>query len=375
MTAIVSNGSSEIQAQGSFANSLYLKRFTVFCAPVPSGTYYIKSGAYDKYLQISNKAAPSYSADDAVMDQWSLTGEEWQKWTMELQNNGYYSILSAKSGLALTVSSGQTGEADALLVQKTYTESFRQQWKITPTSDGHYKVKAKSSEGLSKDYVMSVDYTSQENMNGTYIAQREYVADISHVDEWDLYATGTDMFLLGINDDGHDHHSVYGSVIPYVLERGYDGINCVITDSISVKDTKEYMQQCKIFVSRGHGNYNENLTYICLSKNSGENLTSWDIYYFLGDKPIIDLSNCDLMLFVGCYTAALEGGSLPDAAVAAGASCAIGFEESIYCDSANKWTEKFFEYYSKGYSAQRSAQYAADDCGEGDDVQSFRIVS
>ena len=59
--------------------------------------------------------------------------------------------------------------------------------------------------------------------------------------------------------------------------------------------------------------------------------------------PVIDLSDCELMLFVGCNTAAVEGTSITDAAVAAGADCAIGFKTGINCGLANTWMEKFFK--------------------------------
>ena len=61
------------------------------------------------------------------------------------------------------------------------------------------------------------------------------------------------------------------------------------------------------------------------------------------------------------YTAAAEGMSLPDAAVAAGADCAIGFKTEINCDSANTWMEKFFEFYSQGRTIDESAQQATSD--------------
>ena len=85
--------------------------------------------------------------------------------------------------------------------------------------------------------------------------------------------------------------------------------------------------------------------------------------------PVIDLSDCELMLFVGCETAAAEGMSLPDAAVAAGADCAIGFKTGINCGLANIWIEKFFEFYSQGHSVDYSADEAAREAGISTDDQ------
>ena len=57
------------------------------------------------------------------------------------------------------------------------------------------------------------------------------------------------------------------------------------------------------------------------------------------------------------------------------AQVAIGFEESINCDEANDWTDYFFQYYRSGYSAVDSARRAADDCGNDNGIDSYRVVT
>lgn len=47
--------------------------------------------------------------------------------------------------------------------------------------------------------------------------------------------------------------------------------------------------------------------------------------------------------------------------VADDAKCAIGFTESISCEAANTWTEKFCYYYSLGYSIKEAAEVAKDE--------------
>ena len=89
----------------------------------------------------------------------------------------------------------------------------------------------------------------------------------------------------------------------------------------------------------------------------------------------MDLSDCDLAIFVGCETGTSSVKSLPHAAVKAGAQVAIGFEESINCDEANDWTDYFFQYYRSGYSAVDSASRAAYDCGNDNGIDSYRVVT
>ena len=310
------------------------------------------------------------------MEQWPYDWGDHQKWSLTLLSDGYYSITSVQSGLALSVKSGQTGLTDAFVVQEAYSGYDRQKWRITITDDGRYKIKAKSAEGLSNDLVMAVAY-SADDADGTYISQREYTDDTNYRDEWNLLTFGTEVFLLGVNakKEGHDHCSVYGEIMPNLYRLGYNGFNCVITDDISIADTQNYIEQCKVFVSRGHGAYDSDQTYISLNKSADSYIGSWNIYFYLIDEAMIDLSNCDLMLLVGCNTAAVEGTSLPDAAADAGATYAIGFENEIYCGSANDWTKRFFDYYVQGYSIELSAQMAAEKCDASSGMGSYRVVS
>ena len=79
------------------------------------------------------------------------------------------------------------------------------------------------------------------------------------------------------------------------------------------------------------------------------------------------------MKFQYLGTAAAEGMSLPDAAVAAGADCAIGFKTGIDCGLANTWIEKFFEFYSQGRTIDESAQQATSNSRI--NIEDMRIVS
>ena len=58
-----------------------------------------------------------------------------------------------------------------------------------------------------------------------------------------------------------------------------------------------------------------------------------------------EMSNCDIALFVGCYTAFDVIDSLPIAAINAGADNAIGFKNTIICEAASDWLTYFFELY------------------------------
>jgi hypothetical protein len=138
------------------------------------------------------------------------------------------------------------------------------------------------------------------------------------------------------------------------------------------------MEDCRIYVSRSHGDVDSNGCFMRTESGDAGKLYATDIYNFSAQTALVDLSNCDLMLFVACKAGAHETQSLPHAAVAAGAEVAIGFKEEIACgrenSPANEWTTAFIEYYFAGYSLDEAARYAAQDYDESTGLHSYRIV-
>lgn len=286
------------------------------------------------------------------------------------------SIISARSGLALSVAYGRSATVDVSLIQEAYRSYYRQQWKIIQTDEGYYKIKPQSSENAENDLVMAVGYGLTNDPNGVNIEQRKYVADSTYKDEWEIFLVGSEALLLGVRAEGsHDHHSVQGTIMSDIQDLGYKSINSIVTDHITRSSVQDLMEQCKIFVSRSHAGSDENGTFIGSSKDDQTTIGTSEIFDYSTNTPVIGLSGCDLMLFVACYTAAVDGSSLPDAAVSAGAQCGVGFEKRILCDEANEWVKYFFHYYLQGYSIQKSAQIAAENCSSTSGLDSYRVVN
>ena len=123
------------------------------------------------------------------------------------------------------------------------------------------------------------------------------------------------------------------------------------------------MQNSKIFISRSHGGYNENCTWLALyDTGTASRLYSTYIYDTNSSTALVDFSNLDIMLYVGCSTAygGETGSNLATASVNAGAKCAIGFEETISCNGANSWTSYFTKFYTEGETIEDAAQLAAE---------------
>ena len=86
------------------------------------------------------KLAPDYLNTDCsykmmnINDQWDS-----QKWIFEKVDSSYYKIVNKNSGKVLDVC-GLSQNENAQVVQYEYTGGWNQQWKVTTTSDGKYKI-------------------------------------------------------------------------------------------------------------------------------------------------------------------------------------------------------------------------------------------
>ena len=213
MQAHTANGTVVIKAIHYYLGTPYSKTFTVNIAPIPTGTYFIKSSADQRYLQVTNAdSSNNYSTSGAIMQQWAYTGEDYQKWIVTLLADGYYSIISAKSGLALSVPSGQIASADVTLKQETYRGYDRQKWKITPATDYQYKIKAKSAEGISTDLAMAVGYSGINASDGVDIQQRAYAEDADLRDEWAICS----MVYVGMSTDDFGNGCPHSDLFSYL---------------------------------------------------------------------------------------------------------------------------------------------------------------
>ena len=314
------------------------------------GVYFVYNSAIDKYMKTDNNGN--------FVVQYDFEGKYSQNWEIQYRGNGYYTIKSDYFvDLYLTAPSDYSEGSKILLQNYSSVIENRQLWKITRLSNGRCKIQAKSHEMT--DLVIAISSIS----SGGNITQQQFYNDTNYVDEWNLYkcVNGTEVFLLGIDDIGHDHESSLTAIQDDMFKLGYEDINFQLSGNFSVETVKSYMDQCRIFVTRCHGNSDENGTFLSLGVSM---LSSNDIFNFDTSEAIIDLTGCDLMLFIACRTGNHATQSLPHAAVRAGATCAIGFRETINCSIANEWTQKFFEYYSQGDTVEQACQKAVNDVME-----------
>ena len=358
------------------SSQTYEATCTLTVISIQEGTYFIQNKHYGKYIQVDNDDAPTYNKNGGVIEQWTLDREDYQKWKFSYVSDGYYKIQSFISGYAITVPAGKETNSDVSLILKPYDGSANQLWKITKTSAGNYKIKAKSSSSYtSKDLVMRVNTKGLHSENGLNIMQMPYTNDTDYVDEWILQGAET-LFMLGIEaGTGHDHQSCFTQIMDLMEDTPCSNFNYIYSDSITKAAVGKHMEDCQIYVSRSHGNYDNEGTYILLADDGSQWIHSSDLFNYTTNKTSINLGDCELMLFVACLTGN-HSRSLPNAAVDAGAKYAVGFIDSIGCSTATQWTTYFFRYYHQNFSVAESCQLAMIACGGNiNGIGSYKVCS
>lgn len=358
---------------------------------IDNDTYFIKNGHLDKYIQIDDgDSSNNYSTEGAILELWAGNGDNYQKWNFVNLYNGYYKIISKISGKAISVQSGYENSGAYALVQQTYTGSPRQQWKISLTSRGLYKIKPKSSESYSTDWVMCCGEGLNEN--GRNVEQRSYDNNNILKDEWLLEVLNNkNISFCGITNSGYNHSTCLETTKQNLFDEGFNNTT-IYTGSITPMTCLFYLKNSSIFTSRSHGIFFESndvvtTTGIILNDTPGSGMiglySHYDDRMTYGSSNIVatdNFSNLELVLFIGCFTGrgGIDGNNLPTICVAQGAEVAVGFTESISCNDANEWTIYFYNYLISGETVQEAVNQASSKyntstglrsaivCGNGD---------
>ena len=321
-------------------------------ANVTTGVYYFKNQNNNLYIS---------DLDYMSMILGSFSGEAQQRWEITSASNGYYRIKNIYTGKYLTAptdySEGSLIEQANLSTNATIQD--RQLWAFTQIGT-QFRIQAKSHES-SGLYLAS---SASINVYGYALIQTSNPAN--NREKWVLEQIKT-AYLIGIEGDeeDHDHSSSLICINGRLAELGYDS-DFTITDYMLLSTVKNYLGDCEFFAMRGHGNVDSNkgcFMELTSSEASTLRLHSDDIYNFTSNSAVVNMSKCEVALFIGCHTANHSIKSMPKAAVAAGADTSVGFADYINCDDAEYWTEVFGDYYTCGYSAEYSAEIATLDGG------------
>lgn len=322
----------------------------------------LTSAEDDKYL---------FMDDDSSIAARELAKAGNPEWKIERYSNSkYYTIRNTSSSISYGLSVSNSGGFAMQPISSVPSDG--QLWEFIKTSDCTYIIRPKLFENTNS--VLAAYYVDELN---SYLTMSEYKSNSDYAYHWHIYSTGTDVMLMGIEEGSyeftsHEHMTGLSYAMPPLYGLGYEEFNFVSISTSSLTDAQaqkesiknqiiDNMEQCKVFISRSHGDYDEDETFLRLwlqeYKDENDNVISkvkvsalraTDIYDYETQTAKVDLSDCDIALFVACYTAKEGLYTLPDAAVRAGADFAIGFELNVTCGAASDWAREFLRlYYSK----------------------------
>ena len=326
---------------GTYINNAY--------STIPDGTYYIRNVELETgYIQIDNNKAPNYSDEKAHMELWDYDGGLYQQWNITCLDDGYYSIISPKSNKALTIQAGNENTDGKSIIQEKYSGNDRQKWSIVHTGNGMYKIKPKSSELYSKDWVLCAGSSILSTINGRNVEQRVYSADLDFHDEW--YILSADFTFSQItldNESDYNTKTFNGNIARFF------NVNAKMPGATysSIKKDKfiSEMQDNQIFCAILHGGELERK--LKLSDN--------DVIYLSDFKSISanSLIQSKMIVLGGCYTGA-PGDNFINVLLDKGVDVVIGFSNKVEQNTLLFWIDSFMYYISKGYDIQNSINQA-----------------
>ncbi|MBR2901911.1 MAG: DNRLRE domain-containing protein, partial [Clostridia bacterium] len=313
--------------------------------------YRINNVVSDMYVDIEIGGTSEWVKQDV------LDNDASQKWSIQRQSDGYYTIRSEYGNryyLGITSNSVSTNN-----IKVSQSVSDNTKWRIFENSRGKCYFEAKAALGKllnapsGEDSLLQLRYLGDTNLTSS---------------QWD-FRTKTIM-LYSVYAEGHNHLEQVEDIKFYVESRyPYAAVikNEYLTPFWCIYDLKN----CDVFISRSHGNYSPekeegeipqpdevDSTFIALDdgilySHSFVNMSSQHDYL----KPTDDYSGLGIALFVACWTGVGEN-NLPSAIVEYGAEAAVGFTRTIDCNVAGDWTYAFMTAFLEGQTAKEAYVYA-----------------
>ena len=297
--------------------------------PTPSeGDWFMENASSGQYASTNGQTNLGSSMVQTSFNDHAIT-----EWEFEHVTQNYFRIISKATGLYLTAPSSIISP-----VMQESLDNDNSLWKIEKTSGNRYKITSKAYE--TSNYVLAIFSSTIGNL---YLCG--YVDDTNYNDEWHLNISGSELTILAVADNNITRSVAATNAESDAEEKGVD-VNLIISRHTSTQAVLYGMKTSEVFVSRSHGSSNSIAVYSLEEGRTYPSLLTSDIYNYNTETVQFDLNGCDLVVLIGCSTAADEDHhSIADAVVKAGAGSAIGFEETLNAAQADTWMEAFLEAY------------------------------
>lgn len=323
--------------------------YTLTVIPIAEGTYYINNREKGGYIQIDDNASSNYFESGVHMEHHEFDGGDYQKWQFIHLSNGFYKIISVKSGLCLAVPSDGINESDVDIVQESYSNLPRKQWTVEPTTDGAFKIR---NRAVTTDLVLCANAGTA---NGTNIQQDDYLDNSSFLDEWFLY-TKVDYvsMYLGFN--------VGDPLMPPIV----NAVGTALEDQAGM----EGHDSTDLTTGQLLGQLSTTSIFSCITHGSPTSIKTSDGYLTVSRIDSLNESVFEDLKFV--YLGACKTGkgredanNLVNAIYEKGADTVLGFTISVNVAETNTWTRAFMIELASGTTIE-DAMLVADEAVKND---------
>ena len=321
---------SEIRTGSSTTATHTLYSTYTVIPDIVGDTAFVQNVATGRYMEVESAS----TANGGIVQQWQFHTGNQAQWIFELGGGGYFKIKNVNSGKYL----GVDPDTNAYVRQYSNISDYAL-WKITETAQGNYKFTRKSnSKALSSP--------SSSSENGADLVMIIYGNNTNYRDEWKIVAFPLDVSLIALpeNYNRSDYFQNILTTLGHIDYRSSYDNHAVVssntnTQTVMLKsELLYYMKHSKITLIRTHGSR----TSITVGNGL---LTTTDMAALSSDY----FDNSDLIIYGACMTAQggmSDSGNLVNMTISKGARTVIGFENSVYAEACNAWSEYFFQIYA-----------------------------
>ena len=293
---------------------------------------FIRNAESIKYVDIENQAM----ANNTAIHQWQFHGGKTQRWKLERDVDGYYTIRSLNSGST----SYYLGIAGTSVILTSSGSLNSSKWKIGFGGKKGVKLIPKTRE--SEDYVLALQ-TSNTN-NGTKLVIQPHTYDNDFSDEWRLPGkVDYSLVYIGVSDGD-------ANMPPYITlnENAFHASGRYGNGVTAAEkhEMLEYLALSNVFSCITHGNVT------CIRLTNDVIFDTTDITPLASDA----FADLDIVCLGACYTGRGKENiaNLVNAIHSKGAKVVIGFIDDADVDETNAWVPSFINAIAQGMTVQEA---------------------
>ena len=293
---------------------------------------FIRNAESIKYVDIENQTM----ANNTAIHQWQFHGGKTQRWKLERDADGYYTIRSLNSGST----SYYLGIAGTSVILTSSGSLNSSKWKIGFGGKKGVKLIPKTRE--SEDYVLALQ-TSNTN-NGTKLVIQPHTYDDDFSDEWMLPGkVDYSLVYIGVSDGDTNMPPCLNTNENALRASGRYGNGVTAAEK---HEMLEYLALSNVFSCITHGNVT------CIRLTNDVIFDTTDITPLASDA----FADLDIVCLGACYTGRGEenAANLVNAIHSKGAKVVIGFTTGVIVSETERWVAGFTTAIAQGKTVEEA---------------------